>query len=211
MRNKHAIPLATTTTCKGAPIGSETNQISQNIEAVLEYYTQEEQKISSSQRMLERIGSFVGQPVFLAIILLFVTLWVCINLVLGQFGIAEFDPAPFHLLQGLIGLGALLTTTVVLTKQNRLARLDERRSHLDLKVMLLTEQKTAKLINLLEELRRDLPNVKNRQDDEAATLQESMSPDNVIAALDEGRHAADQTKLADEPANSDNTNPSSVK
>lgn len=108
-----------------------------------------------------------------------------------QFSLAAFDPAPFHFLQGIISLGALLIATVVLAKQNRLARLDERRSHLDLKVMLLTEQKTAKLINLLEELRRDLPNVKNRHDVEAATLQESMSPDNVIATLDEGRNNAD--------------------
>ncbi len=33
----------------------------------------------------------------------------------------------------------------------------EQRAHLDLKVTLLTEQKAAKLIDLLEELRRDLP------------------------------------------------------
>ncbi len=211
MKSKQAAALATAKTIKEVPINSEANQIGQNIEAVLEYYTLEEQKISGSQRMLERIGGFVGQPVFLGIILLFVTLWVSVNVFLHQFGIAEFDPAPFHLLQGLIGLGALLTATVVLTKQNRLARLDERRSHLDLKVMLLTEQKTAKLINLLEELRRDLPNVKNRHDIEAATLQESMSPDSVIATLDEGRHAADQAKLTEEPIKKVSTNPRSAK
>jgi uncharacterized membrane protein len=183
-----------------APAEPDSDLTSQNIQAILKYNLQEEQKISGSQRILERIGGFVGQPVFLTVILLFVTLWVSINTLLHQFGIAEFDPTPFHLLQGLIGLGALITTTVVLTKQNRLARLDERRSHLDLKVMLLTEQKTTKLINLLEELRRDLPNVKNRHDAEAATLQESMNTDSVIATLDEGRHAADQEKPSDEPA-----------
>ncbi len=211
MKSKHAAALASATTIKEVPINSEINQISQNIEAILEYYTLEEQKISGSQRMLESIGSFVGQPVFLGIILLFVTLWVSTNVWLRQFGITVFDPPPFHLLQGVIGLGALLTATVVLTKQNRLARLDERRSHLDLKVMLLTEQKTAKLINLLEELRRDLPNVKNRHDVEATMLQQSMSPDNVIATLDEGMHVADQAKLADEPTNSVKITPSKAK
>ena len=84
------------------------------------------------------------------------------NALLRQFGMAEFGPAPFHWPQGIIALGALLTATVVLTKQNRLAKLAEQRAHLDLKVTLLTEQKAAKLIDLLEELRRDLPNVKNR-------------------------------------------------
>jgi hypothetical protein len=37
----------------------------------------------------------------------------------------------------------------------------------------------------MEELRRDLPNVKNRPDPEAVALQQSMNPDLVLAALDE--------------------------
>ena len=56
---------------------------------------------------------------------------------------------------------------------------------LDLKVMLLTEQKAAMLGDLMEALRRDLPNVKNRHDPEAAALRQSMNPDLVLAALDE--------------------------
>jgi uncharacterized membrane protein len=98
---------------------------------------------------------------------------------------APFDEAPFFWLQGLTGLAALLTTTVVLIKQNRVAKLGEQRAHLDLKVTLLIEQKTAKLIDLIEELRRDLPNVKNRHDSGAAVMQQAMSPEGVLAALDE--------------------------
>ena len=41
------------------------------------------------------------------------------------------------------------------------------------------------MIDLLEELRRDLPNVKNRPDAQAAALQQPMNPDLVLAALDE--------------------------
>lgn len=167
------------------PLDSERDQIGQNIEAVRKYYTREERKISRSQRILERISRFVGQPAFLGFILLFVALWMIANAALRQFGVAEFDPAPFFWLQGIVGLGALLTATVVLTKQNRLAKLAEQREHLDLKVTLLTEQKVAKLIDLLEELRRDLPNVKNRHDPEAVAMQQSMNPDRVLAALDE--------------------------
>ena len=51
--------------------------------------------------------------------------------------------------------------------------------------MLLIEQKAAKLIDLLEELRRDLPNVKNRPDLGATVMQQAMSPEGVLAALDE--------------------------
>jgi uncharacterized membrane protein len=64
-------------------------------------------------------------------------------------------------------------------------QLAEQRAHLDLKVTLRTEQKTAKLIDLLEELRRDMPNVRDRHDPEATALQKSVNPDRVLAALDE--------------------------
>lgn len=180
-------PAAPPAGSSDTPAESERDQISQNIEAVLEFYSREELKISRSQRILERISCFTGQPVFLGIILLFVALWMIANTVLHQLGIAEFDPAPFIWLQGIVGLGALLTATVVLIRQNRLAKLADQRAHLDLKVTLLTEQKAAKLIDLLEELRRDLPNVKNRHDPEAAALQQSMNPELVLAALDERR------------------------
>ena len=170
---------------RDTPVESERDQISQNIEAVLGLYTREEQKISRWQRILERISGLIGQPAFLGVILLFVALWMLANTILRQFGRVEFDPAPFFWLQGIVGLGALLTATVVLTKQNRLAKLEEQRAHLDLKVTLLTEQKVAKIIDMLEELRRDLPNVTDRHDPEAAVLQQSMNPDRVLAALDE--------------------------
>jgi uncharacterized membrane protein len=180
------------------PVESERDQISQNIEAILKFYTREDQKISHSQRVLERISLFIGQPVFVGAILLFVALWTISNIVLHQLGLTAFDPPPFFWLQGIVGLGALLIMTVVLTKQNRLAKLEEQRAHLDLKVTLLTEQKAAKLIDLLEELRRDLPNVKNRHDPEAVALQQSMSPDLVLDALDEGGNSEERLKQSTE-------------
>jgi uncharacterized membrane protein len=180
----------------------ERGQISENIEAVLEFYTREEQKISHSQRILERISHFIGQPVFFGFILLFVGIWILANIFSHKLGIAEFDPAPFAWLQGIVGLGALLTATVVLIKQNRLAKLADQRAHLDMKVTLLTEQKAAKLIDLLEELRRDLPDVIDRHDPEAAVLKQSMNPDLVLAALDERSGPIDKLKEAGEPKRS---------
>jgi uncharacterized membrane protein len=135
---------------------------------------------------MESVGHVAGKPWFMGFILLFVTAWIVANTVLHHLGLAEFDRPPYFGLQGIVGLGALLTATVVLSKQNRLARLAEQRSTLDLKVTLLTEQKVAKLIDLIEELRRDLPNVRNRDDPGATSLQQPMNPELVLAALDEG-------------------------
>ncbi len=185
MRSKPDLSPEAPADSRDTPVESDHDQISENIEAVLDFYSREYQKISHSQRILERISCFLGQPIFLGIILFFVAFWMLANVVVRQFGMAAFDPEPYFWLQGVVGLGALLTATVVLSKQNRLNKLEEHRAHLDLKVMLLTEQKTAKLINLLEELRRDLPNVRNRHDPEAAELQQSMNPELVRGALNE--------------------------
>jgi uncharacterized membrane protein len=165
----------------------ERDPIEENIQAVLEFYSNESQKISASQRLLERVSHQIGQPLFLALILIFVALWMLANSSLHALGRIPFDPPPYSLLQFIASLGALLTTIAVLSRQNRLATLADKRAHLDLKVTMLTEQKTAKLIALLEELRRDLPNVKDRHDPEAAALKTSMNPEGVRAALDQGR------------------------
>lgn len=163
---------------------SAPDPIGHNIESILAFYTREEKKISGSQRIVESIGGVVGRPLFLGAVLLFIALWVLYNISALRFGWVEFDPAPFSWLQGVMGLGALLTTTVVLIKQNRLAKLEELRAHLDLQVNLLAEQKATKLIQLVEELRRDLPMVKNRHDPEAEALKQPTDPHQVLATLD---------------------------
>ena len=150
-----------------------------------DFYTREQQKRSASQRHAENIGDFVGRPAFLVAILVFVFVWMGASMAAPVWGLAPFDEPPFHWLQGVVALAALLTTTVVLIKQNRVDKVDEQRAHLELKVTLLIEQKTAKLITLIEELRRDLPNVKDRHDSGAADMQAAIDPKAVLAALDE--------------------------
>ena len=169
------------------PVDSVPEHISQNIESILAFYRREEQKISDSQRLLETVGGFMGRPSYLATVLAFVALWLLANGLCALLGFQPLDPPPFFWLQGVVSLGALLTTTVVLITQNREAKLDEQRLELELQVNLLTEQKTTKLIHLLEELRRDLPMVKDRHDPEAAALQKPTDPKELLAALEERR------------------------
>ena len=196
MKVNPAAPPVSPPDAPKASSDSEGDQIQQNIDAILGFYEREKQKMSRSQRIMESISRFIAKPVYLALLLFLVALWMLANVVLPQLGISQFDPAPYFWLQGVVGLGALLTATVVLSKQERFAKLAEQREHLDLKVTLLTEQKVAKLIDLLEELRRDLPNVKDRHDPDVVALQHSMNPSEVLAALDE-RGEAEQRVKAD--------------
>ena len=49
----------------------------------------------------------------------------------------------------------------------------------------MTEQKTRKIIELLEELRRDSPDVRDRQDLEADQMAMKADPHEVLAVIEE--------------------------
>jgi len=163
----------------------DLDPIGQNIENILAFYSREEQSVTRSQRVLETIINSIGQPIYISVIVIFCALWILANVWLDHSGFATFDSSPFHWLQGIIGLAALLIMIVILIKQNRHDKIEERRAHLELQVNLLTEQKTTKLINLLEELRSDLPMINDRDDPEVTALQQRTDPEAVLAALDE--------------------------
>jgi Predicted membrane protein len=86
-----------------------------------------------------------------------------------------------------VSLSALLMAIVILIKQNRQSKVEALHAHLDLQVNMLTEQKVSKLIELLEELRRDLPMVRDRRDMAAEALQEPADTHEMLHALKEGR------------------------
>jgi len=160
------------------------DSITYNIESIAAFYQREHQKITEPQRLVERISLFAARPVFLGATVLFVALWILANVGAQHLNWAAFDHYPFHLLHGIISVLALLTATMVLIRQERQAKVDELRDHLELQLNLLTEQKTTKLINLLEELRRDLPMVRNRHDVESEAMQQTTDPLRVLAEID---------------------------
>jgi uncharacterized membrane protein len=168
---------------KGAA-SSLSEHIDQNIESMAALQRREREMTSASQRLVERVSRFIGRPAFLFGLLVFVAGWVGTN-VGTPFHTAPFDPPPFAMLDGILTLSALVTATVVLIAQNRQTRREQKHRHLDLQVSLLTEQKVTKLIHLVEELRRDLPMVKNRDDPQATVLQEAADTAAVISAMDE--------------------------
>jgi len=83
-----------------------------------------------------------------------------------------------------VGVVSLVITTMILITQRRWLRRTERRSQLDLHMNLLAEEKVAKLIALLEELRRDLPNVKDRYDPQAAAMARGTDAREVMHELE---------------------------
>jgi uncharacterized membrane protein len=64
-----------------------------------------------------------------------------------------------------------------------------------LQINLTTEQKVAKVINLIEELRRDLPMVKNRYDAQAETFAEKTDALQVLSAIEAVGLADDRSAM----------------
>jgi uncharacterized membrane protein len=165
---------------------SLSDHIGQNIESIVALKRREWEQTGASQRRVERVGRFIGRPVFLIGLLAVVMVWIGLNVAGKMLALTPPDPPPFGMLQGLLTLLALITTTIVLIAQSRQTKLEQQQAHLELQVNLLTEQKVTKLILLIEELRRDLPMVKDRHDPQAAVLQQTADTAQVLSALVEG-------------------------
>lgn len=161
------------------------DHIAQNVETLAAIRARTEEGVGVHQRTIERFTASLSRPRTLYIILALVVGWCGFNMLAPRMGMTTFDPPPFNWLQGLIGLAALLMTSMVLTTQNRQTKHTEQRAHLDLQINLLAEQKAAKLIALVEELRRDMPTVRDRVDPVAEAMQEAVDPHAVLTAMEE--------------------------
>jgi uncharacterized membrane protein len=161
------------------------DHVSQHIETIAQLRARDESGVSIHQRTIEKVTANLGRPLFLNLVLAGLALWILVNTYPHQLGIAPFDPPPFPLLGGVVTTSGLLLAILILITQNRQARVAERSAQLDLQVNLLAEQKIAKLIALVEELRHDLPTVRDRRDPEAEAMAEATNPHAVLDALEE--------------------------
>jgi uncharacterized membrane protein len=162
-----------------------TETINKNIATLIALYSREEQKVDRPQRAVELLTAFFARSFVIWGSLLFIILWMFGNTIAPVFHWVPLDPPPFTWLQDGITIAGFALALMILSTQNRQSRVEERHAQLDLQVNLLAEQKIAKIIALLEELRRDLPNVKNRYDAEAESMQEAADPLAVLNALEE--------------------------
>jgi uncharacterized membrane protein len=163
-----------------------------NIDSVAAFYEREEAKISGTQSAIEELSGHFGSPVYFGGFIAFVFCWAIANLTAQRFGWPQFDPPPFIWLQGIVGVNGVLITIAVLIRQNRMARVAELRAHLSLQISLLSEQKTSKVIQLLEELRHDSPGVKDRHDPEVETMKMQTDPHAMLHAIDTQKNGKEE-------------------
>lgn len=160
-------------------------RMTETIESIAELGRLAAAEISPHQRWIERMTRVLGRPRTVYVVAALVIVWIAVNLGLPATGRAAFDEPPFPWLQGLITLSGLFVAVLILTTANRIARIDLRRDRLDLQINLLTERKVAKLIDMVDAIRSDMPQIPTHHDPEVHELRESVNPKAVVEAIEE--------------------------
>lgn len=157
--------------------------VEDTVQAVARFQASHEADAEPLQRVIEQVTRRAGRPAFIALLTVLVVSWIALNVALTEVGRTPVDEPPFVWLQGAVALTALYMTVFILTTQRREDKLAGLRDQLTLELAILSEQKSAKIIGLLEELRRDDPSLSNRPDEHAEALATPADPDVVLDAL----------------------------
>jgi uncharacterized membrane protein len=166
--------------------------IQETIRSIARLHAEHHQNATPLQRAVDRGTALVGHPRVLGVLTFIVASWISLNLLAGALGYHPIDPAPFLGLIGAASLASLYMVILILATQRRENQLAQLREQLILELAMLSEQKTAKLIQLLEESRRDNPLIRDRVDQEAEAMARPADPQSVLEAIKETHAEAEQ-------------------
>ena len=166
--------------------------IEETVRSIAKLQAEHHERTTPQQRAVQRLTDVLGRPAFLGIIALAVIGWIAGNLLASALGGHPIDPPPFPWLASAVAVVELFMVVLILGTQRHDDRLARRRELLALELAILAEQKTAKVIQLLEEARRDDPLIRDRVDPEAEVMAKPADPEAVLEAIKEKHAAVDE-------------------
>src|ERR1700730_17921583 len=134
------------------------------LHTIARLHAEHHQNATALQRAVDRITALLGRPRFIGVLTVIADGWISLNLLAAALGYRPIDPPPFPGLGLAVSLVSLCIVVLILATQRRQYQLAHLREQLTLELAILSEQKTAKVIQLLEESRRDNPLIRNRVD-----------------------------------------------
>ena len=165
------------------PENALPTHVEETLQHVAGMETAHHEQASFLARIVDHTTATVARPVFLIYIGAAAILWIGANTLLGGLGLAVPDAPPFPLLELAVSCAALFIAVLILASQRRADMLANLRQQMTLEAALLTNQKTSKLVELLEEFRRDSPNVRDRIDTVAMEMAEAPNHGTVLQAV----------------------------
>jgi uncharacterized membrane protein len=119
-----------------------------HIESIAKQEEEALERRSISERLADSVGVFAGSLAFVVLHLVLVTAWLLVNSGLIS-GTKRFDPWPFSLLGVIVAVEAVILSSFILMRQNRMMRRGEQRDHLNLQVDLLAEKEITTLLQMV--------------------------------------------------------------
>ena len=169
--------------------------VEETVAAIAKLHAAHYSEAAPVQRIVGWATGSIARPRTLGVFLVAVLGWLALNLWLEAATGRAPDPYPFSLLSMTVSTLSLFLTTMVLIAQRHDDRLATQREQLTLELAILAEQKSAKIIALLEEFRHNDPNQSNRRDKVAEALAEPADPQAVLGAI---RASQDRPPSADD-------------
>jgi uncharacterized membrane protein len=164
---------------------SETSRQSQShIDSIVKQEEEELERRSRSERLADGVGAFAGSPGFVVLHLVLLIAWLLVNS--GNVStVRPFDPYPFQLLGVIVAVEAVILSSFILMRQNRMMRRGERRDHLNLQVDLLAEKEVTKLLQMVRAICGHM-GLKNIVDDkEIRELSQNTSIESLSQTLED--------------------------
>jgi uncharacterized membrane protein len=138
-------------------------------------------------RFANRTTRTLGRPASLVVIVALILAWMVGNYLARLLGSHALEEFPFPDLGFAATVTGLLVAMLILTTQRHEEELAEKRARLTLQIAVLSEKKIAKVIQLLEEQRRDNPLLASRYDPEAEAMGTASDPRATLEQLEEAR------------------------
>jgi uncharacterized membrane protein len=159
-----------------SPTSVLPEHVEETIRATVKLYADHRRAATRVQLVVARMVDLLGRPGCIGLLIAAVLCWIGGNLLAPAFGYTPIDAPPFSWLELVVSLMALCITALILTTQRRDDQLAEHREQMTLELAILSEQKLAKIIQLLEESRRDNPLLDNRVDASADAMAMPADP-----------------------------------
>lgn len=157
----------------------------ETVDQIAKLYDRHDRRTTRVQRLANRITVALGRPMSLVVIFGIAIVWIVGNYVARLLGSTALEEAPFPDLGFVATIGALLVALLILTTQRHEEELAESRTQLTLHIAMMSERKIAKIIELLEEQRRDNPLLPSREDHEAADMAQPADHETTLSLIDE--------------------------
>ncbi len=161
-----------------------------NIEAI----AQVEQELHGRRSRVEKTGdwiaSFFGSLWFITAHVVFLTVWIVLN-VQSPRDLPAFDPYPFPFLGVVVGIEFIFLTTFVLMNQNLQSRRQEHWGHLTLQICLLSEQEITRNMQMLQSICTNMGLQKSTADQELRDMSQTTQVTALVEEIERAREAGE--------------------